>query len=78
MENVIVYSTPSCPYCRMTKQYLEEQNIPYQEVDVASSQKAAQEMVGKSGQLGVPVIDVGGKIIVGFNRPKINEALGIK
>ena len=78
MENVIVYSTPSCPYCRMAKQYLGEQHIPYEDIDVASSQKAAQEMVSKSGQMGVPVIDIGGKIIIGFDRPKINEALGIK
>lgn len=77
MENVKIYSTPGCPYCKMAKQYLDEHNVQYEDIDVSMNQVAAQEMVTKSGQLGVPVLDIGGKIVIGFDRPKINEALGI-
>lgn len=62
----------------MAKEYLAKKNIPYKEKDVASDIKAREDMVKKSGQLGVPVIDVGGHIIVGFDREKLNELIGIK
>ncbi len=75
--DVKIYSTPSCVYCRLAKNYFQQQGIPYSEVDVAADPKAAEEMIEKSGQLGVPVIDIGGKIIVGFDQPAIREALGI-
>ena len=61
----------------MTKAFLKEQNIDYSEKDVASDDKAREEMIQKSGQLGVPVIDVGGKLIIGFNRVKLAELLGV-
>lgn len=74
---VIVYSTPSCPYCHMAKEFLEENKIAFKEINVAEDDKAREEMIKKSGQLGVPVLDINGKIIIGFDRDEIKEALGI-
>ncbi|MCM8789469.1 MAG: glutaredoxin family protein [Candidatus Omnitrophica bacterium] len=76
-KNVKVYSTPTCPWCARTKQFLRENNISYQDLDVSSNQQAAAEMVKISGQLGVPVLDIDGEIIVGFDKEKIRKALGI-
>jgi glutaredoxin-like YruB-family protein len=76
-KNVTVYSTPSCPYCVRLKQFLKENNVVFQEVDVSLNQEAAGEMVNKSGQMGVPVLDIEGEIIVGFDRQRIQEALGL-
>ncbi len=73
--SIAVYSTPSCSYCRKAKQYFKENRIPFKDFDVAKDQKRADEMVRKSGQMGVPVIDINGKIIVGFNQPAIEKAL---
>ena len=78
MASVKLYSTPTCPYCKMVKSFLAQNNIQFEDVDVSSNQMLAQEMVAKSGQMGVPVVDVDGKIIVGFDRQKISEALGLK
>ena len=75
---VTIYTTPYCTYCKMAKEYFKSKNIEYTEHDVMSDVPMREEMVKKSGQLGVPVIDIGGKIIVGFDKPKINEYLGIK
>ncbi|MCX6770942.1 MAG: glutathione S-transferase N-terminal domain-containing protein [Candidatus Micrarchaeota archaeon] len=72
---VTVYSTPTCPYCVMAKRYLAERGIKYEDVDVAADQARALEMLTKSGQMGVPVLDIGGQVIVGFNRPAIDDAL---
>lgn len=72
---VQIYSTPTCPYCKMAKQYLSERKIEYQDFDVSSDDKAREEMVKKSGQLGVPVIDIDGEIFVGFNKEEIEKAL---
>lgn len=74
-HDVKIYTTPSCVYCKMTKQYFKENDVAYKEIDVGADQKAAEEMVEKSGQLGVPVIDVDGKIIIGFDKPKLEKAL---
>lgn len=76
-KNVKVYSTSTCPYCIRAKQFLKENNINFKDIDVASDQDAAQEMIKRSGQMGVPVIDIDGKLIVGFDKEKIKEALGI-
>ncbi|MEW6294886.1 MAG: glutaredoxin domain-containing protein [Candidatus Diapherotrites archaeon] len=73
--NVIVYSTPTCPYCHMVKDYLKQKNVSFQDIDVARDQSKAQEMIKKSGQMGVPVIDIDGKIIIGFDRPRLEEIL---
>ena len=75
---IIIYTTPSCVYCKMAKDFFRANNVAYQEFDVAFDDKAREEMVNKSHQLGVPVIDVSGKIFVGFNKPEIAKALGIK
>jgi glutaredoxin-like YruB-family protein len=75
--SVTIYSTPSCGYCVTAKQYLSSKGISFTEYDVAADQKKAEEMVKKSGQMGVPVLDINGSIIIGFNRPEIDKALGI-
>ncbi|MFH1663595.1 MAG: Uxx-star family glutaredoxin-like (seleno)protein [archaeon] len=75
--SVIVYSTQTCPYCHMAKDYFREKGIDFQDIDVSKDHEKGHEMVEKSGQQGVPVIDINGKIIVGFNRQAIDEALGL-
>ncbi len=77
MANVVIYSTPSCVYCRLAKQFFAENNVKYTEYNVADDYDRAEEMIKKSGQQGVPVIDINGKIIVGFDKPAIKAALGI-
>lgn len=74
---VTVYSTPTCPYCKMAKSYLAENKIDFKEIDVSTDDKAAQEMIEKSGQMGVPVIDIDGKFIVGFDKEAMKAALGL-
>lgn len=76
-KSVKVYSTPTCPWCIRVKGFLKDNNITFQDVDVASSQQAAEEMIQKSGQMGVPVLDIGGEIIIGFDKEKIKTALGL-
>lgn len=76
-KNVKVYSTPTCPFCMRAKQFLTENNITFENIDVSSNQEAAEEMVRKSGQMGVPVLEIDGEIIVGFDRERIKEALGV-
>lgn len=74
---VIVFSTPTCSFCNMAKKYFREKGIKFNDVDVSKDPAAARDMVSRSGQQGVPVIDIGGKIVVGFDRVKINKYLGI-
>lgn len=74
---VILFTTPSCTYCRSAKQYLRQRGVPFKDVDVSRDSTAARDMVRRSGQQGVPVIDIGGKIVVGFDRPKIDRLLGL-
>ena len=75
---VKVYTTPTCPYCIKVKQFLSENNIQYDNIDVSSDQAKAEEMIDKTGQMGVPVIDIDGEIIVGFDKEAISKALGIQ
>jgi len=75
MAKVIVYSSSWCPWCTRAKEFLKENKIDFKEIDIESDPKAAQEIVEKSGQMGVPVIEIDGKIIVGFNEPEIRKAL---
>jgi glutaredoxin-like YruB-family protein len=75
MAKVIVYSTSWCPWCDRVKTFLKEKKIPFKDINVENNPEAAQEMANKSGQMGVPVIDIDGKIIVGFNEPEIRKAL---
>lgn len=73
--NIKVYSTKTCPYCKLTKEFLEEKGIAFTDIDVAEDPAAANEMVKKSGQMGVPVIDIDGTIIVGWNKGALEEAM---
>ncbi len=78
MKNVKIYTTPTCVYCRMTKDFFQKHNVQYEEYNVVNDEKAREEMIEKSHQLGVPVIDVEGEIFVGFNRPELERTLGLK
>ena len=73
--NVKIYTTPTCGYCHQAKQYLNEKGVNFVEYDVSRDSTAANEMVKLSGQMGVPVIVVDGSIIVGFNRPRLEQLL---
>lgn len=70
-----IYSTPICPYCVMAKDFLKKRNIAFEDVNVAADEVAAKEMIEKSHQMGVPVIDIDGEIFVGFNRAEIEQTL---
>jgi glutaredoxin-like YruB-family protein len=74
---VLLFTTPSCSYCRLAKNYLRQRGVPFKDIDVSRDAVASRDMVRRSGQQGVPVIDVGGKIIVGFDRPKLDRMLGL-
>lgn len=76
-KKVILYSTPSCVYCKMAKRFFEEHRVPYEEYDVSTDTHAREEMVHRSHQLGVPVIEVNGEVFVGFNPVLIKRALGL-
>ena len=76
-KQVKIYSTPTCPYCIRAKQFLSENNIPYENYDVSVDHEKAEEMISKSGQMGVPVLDIEGEIIVGFDKERIKQSLGI-
>ncbi len=77
MAKVRVYSTPTCPYCKMAKEYLRQNNIQFEDIDVSADEEKVAEMINKSGQMGVPVIEIDNQIIVGFDRQKISKALGL-
>lgn len=72
---VTVYTTPTCTFCNKVKKYLKEKRVTFKEYNIAKDKRRAEEMVKKSGQMGVPVLDVHGKIIVGFDTSKIEKAL---
>jgi len=76
-KTVKVYSTPTCPYCIRVKQFLKDNNVAFEDFDVSRDQTKADEMVEKSGQIGVPVLDIEGEIIVGFDKEEIKKALGL-
>jgi len=73
--SVVVYSTPSCPYCTMAKDFLKKKQVPFEDYDVSRDERRAEEMIRKSGQMGVPVLDVNGRILVGFRPADIENAL---
>lgn len=75
--SVSVYSTPTCPWCDKAKSYLNQNNIDYTNYNVAEDRNAAMDMIRKSGQRGVPVLDINGQIIIGFDKPAIDSALGL-
>ncbi|MBU6231740.1 MAG: NrdH-redoxin [Patescibacteria group bacterium] len=78
MSNVTIYSTPTCTYCNMAKSFFKSNNIGFTEYNVASDLGRRKEMIEKTGQMGVPVIDTGSEVIVGFDEPKLRSALGVK
>jgi len=75
---VKLFTSPSCPYCLTLKEFLKEHGIEFEEIDVSKDEKAREEMIEKSGQMGVPVVEINGEIIVGFDREKICKLLNIK
>ena len=77
MQTVTIYSTPSCHFCHMAKDYFKEKNVSFVDYDVAVDMDKRAEMVSKSGQMGVPVIQIGNNIVIGFQKAKIDEFLGI-
>ena len=76
-KSVKVYSTPACPYCIRLKQFLKDNNVGFKDYDVSTDQEKAREMVDKSNHMGVPVMDIDGEIIIGFDKGAINAALGL-
>lgn len=75
---VKIYTTPTCAYCHAEKEFFKEHNIEFQEFDVFTDAQAREEMIAKTGQLGVPVTEIDGQIVIGFDRSKIKQLLGIK
>lgn len=76
-KQVKVYSTPTCPWCKRTKKFLQDNNIPFQDFDVASDKAARDEMLKKTGQLAVPVVDIDGEIVVGYDENWLKQKLGL-
>lgn len=78
MEKIILYTTEFCPYCNTIKEFLKENGKDFESFDVGKNMQAQKEMVGKTGQLGVPVLDIYGKIITGFDKERMCYLLGLK
>jgi glutaredoxin 3 len=78
MQKIRIFSTPTCPYCVTLKEFLKSQGFEFEDINVAADAKAREEMVTKSQQMGVPVVEIDGQIIIGFDRNKIVKLLGIK
>lgn len=75
---VTIYSTPTCIYCKTLKKYLTEKKVEYKEIDVSNNEKELEKMVQISGQMGVPVVDIDGNVVIGFDKEKIDELLKLK
>ena len=73
-----LFSTPTCPYCVTLKEFLKENKIELEEIDVSKDEAGREEMIKKSGQMGVPVVEIEGEIVVGFDREKISKLLNLK
>lgn len=78
MPKVKIYSTPTCTYCILAKQWFKENKIEYEEFDVAQDEAKRNELVEKTGQMAVPVIEIGSELVIGFDKEKLKELLGIK
>jgi len=76
-KEVTIYSTPSCHFCHMAKDFFKEKNVAYTDYNVAADPEKRKELIEKSGQMGVPVILIGGDMVIGFNKPKIVQLLGL-
>lgn len=77
-KSVLIYTTPTCIWCAKTKEFFRQHHVSFKESDVASDRRAAHEMIQKSGQMGVPVVDIDGSIVVGFDESRLRKLLGIK
>lgn len=77
-KKIRVYSTPNCPWCHVLKQFLNDNDIEFEDIDVSKDREVAMEMIEKSGQRGVPVIEIDSEMIVGFDKEKISKKLGLK
>ena len=78
MLKITIYTTPTCAYCKMTKAFFKENNVSYEEKDVTVDDKARDEMIQKSGSMAVPVIDIDGQIVVGFNKAELIKLVDLK
>lgn len=78
MPTVKIYTTPSCVYCRMTKEFFKAHNVEFKEFDVATDLAAREEMITKSGQFGVPVTDINGELVIGFDQARLTALLGMR
>jgi glutaredoxin 3 len=76
-KDIKVYSTPTCPFCIRAKQFLKDNNIAFENIDVSANPDKAKEMMNKSGQMGVPVLDIDGEIVIGFDKDRIKGLLGM-
>jgi glutaredoxin 3 len=77
-HRVIVFTTPTCPWCTRAKNYLRSRSVPFREVDVSRDPAAARDLVRRTGQMGVPVVEIDGRPIVGFDQARIDSLLGLK
>jgi glutaredoxin 3 len=75
MAKIVIYTTPNCPFCMRARKYLEEKGLPFEYIDVSIDREGLKELRRKSGQMGVPVFEIDGKMIIGFSREKIEKAL---
>jgi len=78
MPKIKVYSTPACPFCHLLKEFLKEKGVEFEEIDVSKDEEKAKEMVEKTGQMGVPVVEIDGQIVIGFDKEKIEKLLRLK
>lgn len=76
-KTVKIFTTPNCVYCKKTKDFFKSNNVIYQELDVFSDEKAREEMINKTGQLAVPIVDIDGKIVIGFDESALKKELGV-
>ena len=76
-KSVTIYTTPTCHFCQMSKEFFKANNVSYTEIDVAADSQKRQEMIDKSGQMGVPVIFIGEEMVIGFDKKRLAELLGI-
>ncbi|MHB8263277.1 MAG: glutaredoxin family protein [Acidimicrobiales bacterium] len=76
-HKVLVFTTPTCPWCTKAKSYLKDKSVPFREVDVSKDPTAARDLIRRSGQMGVPVIEIDGRPIVGFDKRRIDSLLGL-
>jgi glutaredoxin-like YruB-family protein len=76
-HRVLIFTTPTCPWCRRAKEYLRQRGVSFREVDVSRDPAAARDLLRRTGQVGVPVIEIDGRPVVGFDRPRIDALLGL-